>query len=215
MATGAGFTNGTLSAATAQIGRHVDRFRGAYGNADVLLPEPLVVRDGHLHVDDDLHVDCGMNRSTSSRIAGASLLVVAVAGARAEAGSVAVAAVITFPVERSRYRPAHLGARPCRSPIGFGRTTSAPWSLTVLAGGDLISGASTGRYFERHVGRNPGAPISERHAQQDRRAARCRRATATSTRTRIGSITFLLGELMDLQHRHRTRRPSCSRSARP
>ena len=101
-------------------------------------------------------------------------------------------AVITFPSSDPGYGPARRRRRRCRSPIASAHNGNSPWSLTVLAAGDLISGASRVDISNVTWVATPGASFPERHAQQDRRAARGLGQPATSIQTAIGSITFRL-----------------------
>ena len=127
-------------------GGHLDRVGRAHGESKPALRQRLDVFDGHIHADDDLHAELAVTTTSSSTRAVVVLIVGlgAVCGAATPAAAQVLQvqpATITFPSSDPDTVPV-IAAAPIRvSYVAQGAPN--PWTITVRAGGDLISGAST------------------------------------------------------------------------
>ena len=71
------------------------------------------------------------------------------------------------------------------------QNNNQPWTLTVLADGDLISGSVNGRYLQCQLGRDAGAAVSERHLSKTV-AQRLASGVGNLANPSQGQITFRL-----------------------
>ncbi len=141
-ATGPGFVGGTLSAATPQLVAAWTSSGVRSGTHELPLPQSLVAPDGHLHPDAAFHAECCMRRQILAGLFVALAVAVLPAPADAQKLDLTVTpGVITFPSQDPDTMPL-VAAAPVTVSYRI-RQNSGPWTLTVLAGGDLNSGAST------------------------------------------------------------------------
>ena len=82
----------------------------------------------------------------------------------------------------------------CRSQLTYRvrQNNNQPWTLTLLADGRSNFRPVHRRYLQRQLDRDAGAAVSERHAEQDRRAAARRGCRQHQPDDDQGQITFRL-----------------------